>query len=487
MDPVHVLGWFPDTAAALTFAGLAVADPGFNFLGTARWYRWPTLAARPELPVWVSTGATVQQAGHLVELAGGRVLVIRDDRVIRVGGQGRHPDPIPAHGSELEPGEFGPAAMLDGCPRSPVTTHTARELAVFAPGTLARWVLRRAYDLGSAQVSRAVWRPVLGGRQMTGLRLRLSVGHPGAAGYLLDLAELPGVLVGQPVEGADDFWTDIRYRFPSVVGALRALVPTGGRWLVSERLWEFAAEPLVDATDLLDPPRADPLHDERLPGSAPTSAERTRVQVRLSQTADQRIDAVLVTDQQLALVRRYLETTPTDHAARLILGPGRHLLLGAGSDDLGQVPVGVPVRRLGPGPLYVESGCALRPAVPASARAGLFGLRDDVVVVATRAGTVRLDRAHTCPAWTLWLDAPPPVTGELSAAALGLLQRLSAVGHEPADPLPAGPEPADRARLLDHAYDLLEAGSWAASAEYFEAAGEHRRAANLYRRAATEP
>jgi len=482
MPSSRVLGWFPDVASALTFAGLCA--PQHDITQSTRFFRGPGRSA-----LWVEVDLPLRQIGHLVALAGGTLLAVRDNRVIRVGGHGQTPTWIPEHLSELEPGEIDLVSLLDDCPSAPVDEPTARELVLLAPGSLVRWVLRRSYDAGSAWVAPATWRRVRHNGTAEGICLRLSVRRPADAGFLYDLAELPGVLAARPADGTEDLWSDVRYRFPTVLNGLRSWIPPGGRWLLSDHLWEFTLTASArDASDLLDPPRSRPDRVASLPTSPLAGLPRTQVKIAPSAGAEARIDAVLVTDEQLTALRRCLETTPTDHAARLIVGHGLHLLLGGGSDDLGQIPLGTPVRHLGPGGLYLESGCILRPAVPRTARPGLFQLRDDRIVVATREGILRLDRRNAVPAWTLWLGSPPAVEDELSPAGLHLLRNLEEIGHQPPAPEPdAAPPAAERADLLERAADLLELGQFAAAAEQYEQAGEHRRAAILYRRAAAEP
>ncbi|WP_433824597.1 hypothetical protein ACQP2E_20865 [Actinoplanes sp. CA-015351] len=487
LHQVRVLGWFPDASAALTFVGMSVPDPEVDLARSARFFRWPITrpAARP---VWVSVDATIPQIGHLVELAGGRLAAIRDGRVVRVRGHSAGPEPMPSYYSELLLAEVSAASLLDGLPHTPVPASTPGDLVVLAPGAVGRLILRRAFGIGSVRAATAVWWPVAAPQQIHGIYLRLSADEHARTAFLNDLAELPAVLVGRPADGAEDLLTDVRYRFPQTVNRLRTLVPPNQGWLVSDRLWAFhlAGQP-VNGTDLLDAPVVCPA--DELPAAPRPLAhlERSAVAVAVSPGAGYRVDAVLVSDAELAPLRGYLQRTTAHNDATLVPGPGRHLLVSTGAEDLADIPLGVPVRHLGPDGLYLESGCVLRPPVPVTARPALFGVDGNVLVVATRAGTVRLELDRSCPAWTMWLEGPAEVAGDLSPEALRLLENLEISGYRPeageADEPVTG---VTRAAVLDKAGDLVAGGAFEAAAELLEQIGEQRRAAILYRRAAEQ-
>jgi hypothetical protein len=194
---------------------------------------------------------------------------------------------------------------------------------------------------------------------------------------------------------------------------------------------------------------------------------------------------VLLHDDELALLRRYLPGRPLGEVAFLLPGPGRHLLLepvGLARD----LPFGVPLGRIGPGAFFLECGHRLRPPLPPSARARLFGVDDSSAVVCWQGGRHRFPLTPMVPAWTLWAPARPVEVSEgLSLAGRELLVALEELVG-PAVTSGAAGVRDDPGEALQRAARLRALGDKEGAAEAFRAAGDLLEAARLFEEAALE-
>ncbi|MET9732490.1 hypothetical protein ABZZ79_18135 [Streptomyces sp. NPDC006458] len=357
-------------------------------------------------------------------------------------------------------------------------------------------VLRQAAAFGVEATVRAVRaRPLAGdgaAEPTETLLLELSCPETVPHALVVALAALPRTSVCRPVAGCERLLLDVRLHPPVDEEVLYSPVPEGELWLVGDRMeWpplrlELVGEASPAPAELVgvaqEPPSGGPY---RLPDAA--LAPATPVRIVPDPGTPGEVDAVLLLDDELPLLRRYLPGRPLGEVAFLLPGPGRHLLLepvGLARD----LPFGVPLRRIGPGGCFLECGYGLAPPLPPSARARLFAVDDSSAVVCWHGGRDRFALAPMVPVWTLWAPTGPvEVSAGLSAAGrelLGALEELvgpartagaadAALREEPGEAL----ERAARLRAL---------GDKEGAAEAFRAAGDLLEAARLFEEAALD-
>ncbi len=243
-------------------------------------------------------------------------------------------------------------------------------------------------------------------------------------------------------------------------------------------------------------------------GSASLRLEGRAVAIVPARTSEADAEAALLDDDDLTAVPLLLEGHPLAETAFVVRGRDRHLLLAPGG-LLERLPVGEPLYRLGPGPLFLPVGYRTRPRLPPSARRALFGAGDDVAVVALPDRAVAFDLRTRHPVWTLWagpgpqldLQLPPEIEAALADVDAQATPRPPEPEPEPAPQPPAGglqrarelwkklrsraPEAPSAPRTwLNDALDAEFADDWARAAELHERHGDPLRAAHLYERAA---
>ncbi|MBX7548351.1 hypothetical protein K1Y78_10005 [Streptomyces sp. tea 10] len=429
------------------------------------------------------------------------------------------PDGLPGHGSapghDTAHGHDGPAGrsaravghlstvagwdkfgLAELAAHSPEDTPPPglREVTVLAPGALARWLLRRCLATGVAITFQPVERIGRdGGRDPGWLLLRLSAPSGAVpAGLVEACGRLPGTVACRAADPDCRLLIDLRLRLPLDDAVLLEDIPLG-RHLVVERAgsgmpWQWRPSDDERPGELLD---ARPVLATGEPArtSVPVPPLGPAVPVRLvtSARAPHRVDAVLIADAELALLRRFLRSRPLHETAVIAFGPGRHLV--TEPPGLCQtLPFGVPVYQAGPGALYLESGCVLNPPLPDTARDEVLGLGPDVVTVLCRDGAWRLRLEDVRPAWHLWVPEPPAFAAGLSGPARELLDRVAAAVPAPEPAAPAAPRTpeAERRRLNQAAMEHSLRGEYREAAELLEQAGHFQRAAQMYERAAAE-
>lgn len=443
---------------------------------------------------------------------GGLVLEADADGRLWSGGPPGHDGP-PGHtgpGEHARPGEHAPQAVdrldtvagWDAVSLAELAAHSPvadpppglREVAVLAPGALARWLLRRCLATGVATTFTPVERLGADGGGDPGwllLRLRAADGAV-PAGLVEACGRLPGTVACRAADTDCRLLVDLRLRLPLDETVLLDEVPAG-RHLVVERaasgppwqwrpLGEPAAGELLDARPVLG--TAAPV---RTPVPVPALGPPLPVRLVTSARAPHRVDAVLVADGELDALRRFLRSRPLHETAVVAFGPGRHLVTEP-PGLLQSLPFGTPVHQAGPGALYVESGCVLHPPLPDTARDEVLGLGTDVITVLCRDGAWRLRLRDVRPAWHLWVPEAPAFATGLSRPARELLERLAALVPEPEPATPAAaPTPeAERRRLNREAMEHSLRGEYRKAAELLEQAGHFQRAAQMYERAAAE-
>jgi hypothetical protein len=363
-----------------------------------------------------------------------------------------------------------------------------REILVVTTGSLARWIIDRfqSTDLDTL-VATAQLKAMFRARaeDWAAVLIRMT-----ARARVVPRA-LPHALSGLPHTvvcrlGGGRLVIDQRLTFPLSDADLALWVPEGQQWLLAgdlgvwqltERSAEYAPPLRADAT--LQPPPVP--RQGRLPSDLP-------IEVSLIRDEQPRtVDALLLRDEELRPLRRFLTGHPAAERAFLVLGPGRHLYAEPGR-TVSDIPFGVPLHRIGPGPLYQEVGYRLKPALPAPARARLFAVDERSLVVVQVGETHCLSLQNTVPAWSLWLgptvDADPAAE-PLSAAARAVLERVDAADARIKRPDVAADVPTvEQTSLYTEGFQLEQQGKLAEAARKYWEAGQPALAARLYELAA---
>ncbi|OPG02074.1 hypothetical protein B1R27_34110 [Streptomyces sp. GKU 895] len=369
-----------------------------------------------------------------------------------------------------------------------------RTLLVLTAAPLLSSVVRQALAFGvevsTLAVRARLWdSPDTPQRELTAFALTAPDAIPHA--LVVALSALPRTAVCRPVTGCERLLLDVRLSPPLDDSLLYSPVPEGELWLVGDREeWpplrlEPLGAPSPVPTELVGVAAEPPPAASALPDAARVPS--TPVRVVPDAHADTAVDAVLLDDDELPLLRRYLPGRPLGETGFLLPGPGHHLLLepvGLARD----LPFGMPLHRIGPGSLFLESGHRLTPPLPPAARAHLFGLDGTSAVVCWHGGRHRFPLAPMVPLWTLWAPpGPVEVSSGLSKAGRELLDALDALAA--ASGTSQGPPPTphhDPAEALERATRLRATGDHEAAAEAYRSAGDHLEAARLFEQAALE-
>lgn len=373
----------------------------------------------------------------------------------------------------------------------PSTSGTDQpEVLVVTTGLLARWIVDRfqtadlAVTVASGQL-RSVFRTPSEDWVAVLVRV-IPHGRAVPRSFTHSIGGLPHTVVCRL--GGGRLLVDQRLVLPLPDADLGLWVPDGQEWLLAGdlgvwRVGERGAEhaPPLHADPMLLPPPVPP------PGRLPVDLRVDITLVRDDRA--QSVDALLLGDEELLPLRRFLTGHPAAERAFLVLGPDRHLYVDPGR-SVSDIPFGVPLHRLGPGPLYVEVGHRLRPSLPGPARARLFDLdeRSLVVLQGDEAHRLSLDRENMVPTWSLWLGATvdaDPAADPLSASARAILERVDAAEARVDPPDLTGDLPtAEHADRYAEGVQLEQRGQLADAARRYWEAGRPLLAARLYEMAA---
>ncbi len=453
--------------------------------------------------LWVESGVGIDAAAQLAWPLGGEVFGRRGRLLHRVrGAQSGQLADEDASTTMAELSTWPEVPLIElltatSLAPAPRVEHARVCVVVFGP--IARWVLRRCLE-ADANVSlvAVVCHPLTGsGVAQAATMLHVDGEHHRLPGGLLRALDgLPYVAVCRyGHESALLLAVDRAFALPDADVAM--LVPRDEQWLFAGP--EFGAwrvEALGEPTEVAD--LAETAH--RVPALPPpvtgamTGLARPRVDVVPGVGRAARADAVLVDERQLDLVSRYIRWRSLSETVSILPGDGQYLVTEPAGLET-EIPFGVPLRFLGPGGLYVESSCDLRPPLPAAARANAFALDDESVVVLCRHGSWRFALEHLVPAWTLWLGAVPEVRDALSPRAAALVEQLATVGGVDGAPRPKlggpprdartpGAESVRRLDLIREGQRLELSGRLEDAAAVLEQAGHFLRAARLFERAA---
>jgi hypothetical protein len=363
-----------------------------------------------------------------------------------------------------------------------------QEIMVVTTGSLARWIIDRfqSADLdlrvATAEMNGLFRSPA---QSWPAVLVRVTgQGRTVPRAFSQALGGLPHTVACRL--GGGRLLVDQRLTLPLPDEELARWVPEGQEWLLAAELgvWQLTARgaeypPPLRAGPALQPPPVPPA------GRFPPDLRMAVTLVRDDQART--VDAMLLSDDELPSLRRFLAGQPGGERAFLVLGPGWHLLAEPGR-GVYDIPFGVPLHRIGPGALYQEVGFRLQPALPGTARAELFQLDEKSLVILRSGRAHRLSLENTVPVWSLWLG--PTVTADpagepLSAAAQAILEQVDAAGARAGQPgLAAGVPAPEQAGLRTEGFLLEQQGKLAEAARKYWEAGEPAIAAKLYELAA---
>ncbi|MFJ8779798.1 hypothetical protein [Streptomyces sp. NPDC102476] len=468
-------------------------------------------------------GAAYWLLSSLPGRSGAEVIALHGGRSRRLGGadvpkpgRGSPADDWPGHLDEVRSWRSVTAVeLLAGLSTHGPPTPGHRLLHVLTAAQLSRTVVERAFAAGvTVSFVRADERPLFA-QEFTGEdrgadrgaggddeRMVLILGTPAAAHrpgrdddtvpepLVHFLTGLPRTSVCRPSAFCERLLLDVRLLVPAPEELLQAEVPEGELWVLGDagegpplalRTRGAAAplhiqppdEPLRPAAGAR---RATPRHDQPPP--------RPTVRVVARHSASTRIDAALLTDDELGLLRRFLPGRPLGERGHFAPGHGRHLLLSP--EDLAAcLPFGVPLRRIGPGGCYVQSGHTLEPDLPPAARTRVLGLRPGRAVAYWQGGRCDFGLHRLVPLWTLWAPAePPPVEPGMSEVARELLSAFETLTGRSTVPGAAPAQESDPGPALERAARLYAEGRLVEAAEAYRAAGSPLEAARLFEEAA---
>ncbi len=413
--------------------------------------------------------------------------------------------------------ESGLADLLLATRLRPARLSNLNQVAVAAPGVLARTVLRRALELGfDVRVAVAEQEPLAGGPRSAISWLRISWRQkriPEA--FLHSLTRLPFVAVARPAglnhsddAGRSGLLVDIRHAVPLSSSLVAALVPKGEQWLLGgPEVGHWRIRVLGRAGDAAEMIQAPTGPDAAaLSPVLPESPHHTEIELRLvpRRPLPGHPDGLLVDDHELGWTQDLLMGKPLAESVFLAFGPGRHLLLAPGG-LLESMPFGIPLRRIDSGGLLVQEGRALFPPLPEAARAHAFPCDAEELIALTVGAAegdlhaIRFRLDQLVPIWQLWIGEPPPVESGVSSEVARKVQALAEALRPPEKTqslwdrvAPIIPMPdrkrkqVDRDQLLRKALALEHAGRYAEAAQRMEKIGELAAAGRLYERAAGE-
>ncbi|WP_155353674.1 hypothetical protein [Acrocarpospora macrocephala] len=355
------------------------------------------------------------------------------------------------------------------------------------------------------------------GRTGDGDRAYAPGGRSGRSGYVVDLVAGAGnvspslvaalerdpfVLVCRRVR--DRLLIQHRHASPLPDRVLAALVDHGV-WVLAADGYGCArltahGEP-QSGTAFVRSPVDRPLQPlESLPEWPDAVPEPPTLTVVPARAHGQKIDAVLLSDEGLAALPLVLEGLPLAETAQLTLGRDRHLLTATGG-VLEDLPVGEPLRCVGPGQLYLPLGFRLKPRLPPAARRALFPTDQGDAIVLTADACYAFLLRTAVPVWQLWAGEPPEVDMQLPPEmerSLRLIddgltpqERTRRVDFLPglrrprrSGPRGIRPTPMERGSWQDQAWALESDGQLIRAAELHNRHNQPLQAARLYERAA---
>lgn len=377
----------------------------------------------------------------------------------------------------------------------------ATVLEVIAPGSLGRWILRRATALGlEVTLTPALRQPLHNHSQDPSgvLLIRLQSHHrPIPAALVHRLTSLPYTIVAAPSvdTNRERILVDVRQRLSLASSLIEPMIPQNEIWVLGTAdvgNWKLQVKGnQVDGSLLLDAPELLQAQSPQLPAFQPPKPIPVLLVPRPS--PGKQADAILVDDKELSWLRTLLMGRPIGEMAFILPGAGYHLLTAPGGLPT-QIPLGIPLVCIGPGAIYLELGMDFYPSLPDAARQQRFNLNDHTAVAVAHQQTYHFDTAQIIPSWTLWVGEIPTVKKGLSAEGKKLLKSISQqlqqeavkpsrekkVSFREHQPL----KPRKEVGLLEQAQQEELKGDLVKAAALLEKAGYAGQAGRLYERIA---
>ncbi|MEO3855558.1 hypothetical protein ABGB08_11685 [Acrocarpospora sp. B8E8] len=479
---------------------------------------------RSEDAWWVRVDLSLDVVREAALSCGGRVHVTCAGQLVPDRGWGEPPtEGVGLELSSLTETPLVEAVRIAGLVKTPPTPVS--QVTIVVPGLRLAELIRRALDLNltvtyqrvdltplfetsdrahGAGGGRSGYAPAPGGRSgRSGYVVDLVAGAGNVSPSLVAALERdPFVLVCRRVR--DRLLIQHRHASPLPDRVLAALVDHGV-WVLAADGYGCArltahGEP-QSGTAFVRSPVDRPLQPlESLPEWPDAVPEPPTLTVVPARAHGQKIDAVLLSDEGLAALPLVLEGLPLAETAQLTLGRDRHLLTATGG-VLEDLPVGEPLRCVGPGQLYLPLGFRLKPRLPPAARRALFPTDQGDAIVLTADACYAFLLRTAVPVWQLWAGEPPEVDMQLPPEmerSLRLIddgltppERTRRVDFLPglrrprrSGPRGIRPTPMERGSWQDQAWALESDGQLIRAAELHNRHNQPLQAARLYERAA---
>lgn len=416
----------------------------------------------PQGTWWAEVAVAHERIAPLIWTAGGRPFVCHNQQWVALSLLG---DLLPdnANTEQLDVSSWAIvdlAELLASASLPPSRYRGATVLDVITPGSLGRWILRRAIALGlDVTLTSALQQPlnnqqqqpsdvllvqlrVIGNRtilqqplnnqqQPSGvllIQLRATGNRIIPAALVHRLTSLPYTTVAASSTDPDRgrILVDVRQRLTLAPSLIEPMIPQSEIWVLGTadvgnwRLTTIGNQ--VDGSLLLDAPQ--------LPQAKSPSLAKAKIPAPISvqlvprSGTGRQVDAVLLDDTELSWLRNLLMGRPVGEMSFLLPGAGYHLLTAPGGLPA-QIPIGIPLVCIGPGALYVELGMDFYPPLPDAARQQRFQLNSQTAVVVARNQTYRFNTAQITAAWALWAGEAPTVQQGLSQQGKKLLNSIS--------------------------------------------------------------
>ncbi|MBW4635076.1 MAG: hypothetical protein KME30_25195 [Iphinoe sp. HA4291-MV1] len=416
------------------------------FLGSVFGTRLSETAAvrrTPQGTWWAEVAVSHERIAPLIWTAGGRPFARENQLWVALSLSGDLP-PDDSNRSKLDISSWtivDLAELLAEASLPPSRYRGASVLDVITPGSLGRWILRRATALGlEVTLTPAVQKPLNNQQQKDSgvllMQLRYALRQasglsPGnrtiPAALVHRLTSLPYTIVAASSTDSERgrILVDVRQRLSLAPSLIEPMIPESEIWVLGTAdvgNWRLTTTGnQVDGSLLLDAPqlpqaKAPSQTTAQLPAPIP-------VQLVPRPGTGRQVDAVLLDDTELSWVRNLLMGRPIGEMAFLLPGAGYHLLTAPGGLPA-QIPLGIPLVWIGPSALYLELGMDFYPPLPDAARQQRFHLNSQTAVVVARNQTYRFNTAQMTPVWALWVGEAPKVQEGLSAQGKKLLNSI---------------------------------------------------------------
>lgn len=455
----------------------------------------------PDGTWWVEVAIVHERIAPLIWTAGGRPFVRQNQQWIALSLSGDLP-PGNANAEKLDVNSWAIvdlAELLASASLPPSRYHGATILDVITPGSLGRWILRRATALGlDVTLTSALQQPLNNQEQEASgvllMQLRAKQKRTIPAALVHRLTSLPYTTVATSSTDPDKgrILVDVRQRLSLAPSLIEPMIPEDEIWVLGTAdvgNWRLITTGnQVDGSLLLDAPQLPQAQSPsfakaELPAPIP-------VQLVPRPGTARQVDAVLLDDTELSWLRNLLMGRPVGEMAFLLPGAGYHLLTAPGGLPA-QIPLGIPLVCISPSALYVELGMDFYPPLPDAARQQRFQLDSQTAVVIARNQTYRFNTAQIIPIWALWIGEAPKVQQGLSPQGKKLLNTLSPK-LQPQESKKGilsifKPKQAKRAEgvgLLEQAQQAELQGDLVKAAALLEKAGYSGQAGRLYERIA---